>query len=144
MGVFGKRLSLLSSGYFGEILGDLAESGYDARWIVLSAGEMGAPHLRKRLWILAYSNEIGWNGSWALQENYKRKKSLGFCIWKWNKIDCQSERFIREFMGRDASSEIDRVVDGVAGRLDRLGAIGNGQIPAVARAAWKLLADGIE
>jgi DNA (cytosine-5)-methyltransferase 1 len=47
---------LLVSGYFGTILGDLAESGYDARWKVLSAAEVGARHLRKRLWILAYAN----------------------------------------------------------------------------------------
>ena len=44
-----------SHGYFGAILGDLADSGYDARWTVLSAAEVGAPHLRKRLWVLAYS-----------------------------------------------------------------------------------------
>jgi len=49
---------LLSSGYFGRILGDLAESGYNARWRVLSAAEVGAPHLRKRLWIVAYSAAI--------------------------------------------------------------------------------------
>jgi site-specific DNA-cytosine methylase len=46
---------LLSSGYFGRILGDLAESGYDAEWTVLGADEVGANHRRKRLWILAYT-----------------------------------------------------------------------------------------
>ena len=44
---------LLHSGYFGTILGGLAESGYDARWKVISAGELGAPHRRDRLWIVA-------------------------------------------------------------------------------------------
>lgn len=47
---------LLTSGYFGTILGDLAEIGYSARWICLSAAEIGAPHRRNRLWILAYPN----------------------------------------------------------------------------------------
>ena len=42
-------------GYFGHILGELAESGYDVRWRVLSATEMGAPHKRDRLWILAHT-----------------------------------------------------------------------------------------
>lgn len=46
---------LLTSGYFGTILGDLAESGYDARWRMLSAAELGAPHRRDRLWIVAYT-----------------------------------------------------------------------------------------
>lgn len=43
-----------SHGYFGTVLGDLAEAGYDARWGVLSAQDVGAPHVRKRLWVLAY------------------------------------------------------------------------------------------
>ena len=35
------------------VLGDLAEMGYDARWGVLGANDAGAPHRRKRLWLLA-------------------------------------------------------------------------------------------
>jgi len=31
------------------------------------------------------------------------------------------------------------VADGVAARVDRLKAIGNGQVPEVARTAWNLL-----
>jgi DNA (cytosine-5)-methyltransferase 1 len=38
----------------GRVLGDLAEIGYDAEWACLSAAEFGAPHLRKRVWIVAY------------------------------------------------------------------------------------------
>jgi DNA (cytosine-5)-methyltransferase 1 len=34
---------------------------------------------------------------------------------------------------------IQRVADGVANRMDRLRAIGNGQVPAVVRAAWQIL-----
>jgi DNA (cytosine-5)-methyltransferase 1 len=41
---------------FGDILGDLAEIGFNAEWDVFSAKEVGAPHLRKRVFILAYSN----------------------------------------------------------------------------------------
>jgi DNA (cytosine-5)-methyltransferase 1 len=44
---------LLSNG-MGRVLGDLAASGYDAEWDVLPAAAFGAPHLRARLWILAY------------------------------------------------------------------------------------------
>jgi DNA (cytosine-5)-methyltransferase 1 len=40
---------------FGDILGDLAEFGYDAEWSVLSAADVGAPHLRKRLWLVAHA-----------------------------------------------------------------------------------------
>jgi DNA (cytosine-5)-methyltransferase 1 len=38
----------------GRVLGDLAEAGYDAEWACLSAREFGAPHLRKRVWLVAY------------------------------------------------------------------------------------------
>ena len=44
--------------YFGVILRDLAEAGYDAVWTVLGADDVGAPHRRKRLWILAYTMPI--------------------------------------------------------------------------------------
>jgi len=46
---------LLAHEYIRQIFGDLAESGYDCRWKVLSAAEVGAPHKRDRLWILAHS-----------------------------------------------------------------------------------------
>lgn len=50
---------LLTFEYFGTILRELAESGYDARWRVLSAAEVGASHKRDRLWIVAYTNDTG-------------------------------------------------------------------------------------
>lgn len=39
----------------GRVLGDLSEIGYDARWCVMGADDVGAPHIRKRMWILAYT-----------------------------------------------------------------------------------------
>ena len=41
-------------GPIGRVLGDLAEARYDAEWACLSAREFGAPHLRKRVWIVVY------------------------------------------------------------------------------------------
>jgi DNA (cytosine-5)-methyltransferase 1 len=38
---------------FGAVLGDLAALGYDAEWQVISAADVGAPHLRERVWIIA-------------------------------------------------------------------------------------------
>ena len=46
---------LLSKSYIRRIFGDLAELGYDAEWGCLSAKAVGAPHVRNRLWILAYA-----------------------------------------------------------------------------------------
>ena len=53
---------LLNSGYFHEILGSLAESGFDVRWDCISAAAVGAPHRRDRLWILAKSQHPDPNG----------------------------------------------------------------------------------
>lgn len=39
--------------FFGGILRDLAAAGYDAYWQVFSAAQFGAPHLRKRLFLIA-------------------------------------------------------------------------------------------
>lgn len=44
---------LLNRG-MGDVLGDLAASGYDAEWDCIPAAALGAPHLRARIWILAY------------------------------------------------------------------------------------------
>jgi DNA (cytosine-5)-methyltransferase 1 len=40
--------------FFNGIMSDIHECGYDAEWNVISAAETGAPHLRKRVWIVAY------------------------------------------------------------------------------------------
>jgi DNA (cytosine-5)-methyltransferase 1 len=40
--------------YSGVITGGLVEIGYDCEWQILSANDMGAPHLRKRWFLVAY------------------------------------------------------------------------------------------
>ena len=39
---------------FDRVLGDLAEDGFDAVWTSIRASDVGAPHHRERLFILAY------------------------------------------------------------------------------------------
>jgi len=50
---------LIARAYFGTVLGDLAALGFDAEWGVLGADDVGAPHRRKRLWIVAYRHGDG-------------------------------------------------------------------------------------
>lgn len=38
------------------VLADLAQMGYDAEWKIVSAAEVGAPHKRERIFIIAHSN----------------------------------------------------------------------------------------
>jgi len=49
---------LISGGGLGIVLGDLAEGGYDARWRCIRAADIGAPHLRDRVFILAYAGGV--------------------------------------------------------------------------------------
>jgi len=46
-------------GWFGRILGDLAECGYDAEWENIPAAAVGAPHRRERVWIITYPEREG-------------------------------------------------------------------------------------
>ena len=46
-----------------RVLGDLAALGYDARWGIIGADDCGAPHVRKRIWIMANSNSAQRKGA---------------------------------------------------------------------------------
>lgn len=41
-----------------ELLGSLAEIGYNAEWQDIRAEDVGAPHKRERIWIVAYTDTI--------------------------------------------------------------------------------------
>ena len=64
----------------GVVLGDVAEDGLDAEWDCLSAGELGAPHGRDRVWItLADSDQ--------LQRSQRRAKGAGWWLWRPEEIE---------------------------------------------------------
>ena len=127
---------LLNSGYFPEILRSLAEAGFDARWTVLGADDVGAPHRRKRLWILADSENIRFSGSLQRQDSTDQG---------WGELAQVSiERGSSVNYSGQWPAEpqpICRVAHGVANRVDRLKALGNGQVPRVAATAWRILND---
>lgn len=102
---------------------DLNNLGYSCRSCKISASDMGADHIRKRYWIFAYTNN---KGQLSSKINAKVECLQKFCcsIWK---------------SGPDKSG----VANGVANRVERLKAIGNGQVPAVVKAAWNLLSEGL-
>ena len=230
---------LLTSGYFGTILGDLAESGFDCRWRVLSAAEVGAPHRRDRLWIVAHAQRaergacesgryvtdwdhaewseatsgIGTSGANGRAQDVAEPDSRGRGPdgersgldgirrggendpmaspqrgtdvanahqgrrpwwageqrpgWGRQSEDGSSEgipnperqslalgdrqqgsRGARpDAAGGDwwaAEPDVGRVAHGVAARVDRLTALGNGQVPAVVRAAWLLMGECLQ
>jgi DNA-cytosine methyltransferase len=47
---------------FGTVIGDLESCGYVGEWTVLSAADVGAPHRRERVWIVAHARRPHGNG----------------------------------------------------------------------------------
>lgn len=54
--VFVENSPLLARRGLALVLRDLASMGYNARWCVLGADDAGAPHRRKRIWVMAWSH----------------------------------------------------------------------------------------
>jgi DNA (cytosine-5)-methyltransferase 1 len=120
----------------GRVLGDLSELGYDARWGVLGAHHVGAPHRRDRIWIVGNSVSERLEGHagdgvffnqcrWDFEESRRPVGAASVCI---GKCDWWA-----------SESGLDRVVDGVANLMDRIRCIGNGQVPIVAALAFQIL-----
>ena len=114
----------------GVVLGDLAAMGYDARWGVLGAVDAGAPHKRERIWIVADADKEPCrkiaqntrNGQEWQVSNDARQDVGDTGRWHW-----------------PPEPAVGRVAHGMANGLDRYAALGNGQVPAVAALAFKLL-----
>lgn len=98
---------------------DCSEMGYQAEMLSLSAADLGGDHLRRRFWLLAYTDDKS-----ELQRTINAKTSV-------------MQKVRRSVW--DSEPGFPRVDDGVAGRVERYEAIGNGQVPIVAAAAlWAL------
>jgi len=108
-------------GWFGRVLGDLAECGYDAEWENIPASAVGAPHRRQRVWIVAYPNDQRCEGR-------IEKQVL--------QVASKSREFVREFEGQFrrphlSPSRFCNANDGVPRRVDRLKALGNAVVPQI-------------
>ena len=66
---FVENSPMFTSRGLGRVLGDLAEMGFDAQWGVLGADDVGAPHIRKRIWILANADMRRWRSDFAGRNN---------------------------------------------------------------------------
>ena len=72
---FVENSPMLTARGLGRVLGDLAEMGYNAAWGVLGASDMGAPHIRKRIWILANADGSQRKGIDTFSVEYPSKES---------------------------------------------------------------------
>jgi DNA (cytosine-5)-methyltransferase 1 len=155
---------MLTSRGLERVLADLAKMGFDAEWGVLSAADVGANHKRERIWIIGKHSEWQLANTDSIGHLH-RKPEINSTE---NRVDAlsnltssgenvantnlpQLERgglpigIYEEntFFGKPSwwqtEPDVGRVANGVAARMDRLKAIGNGQVPLCAATAWKLL-----
>lgn len=112
-----------------RVIGDLAALGYDCRWGVVSAADaiwsFETPcidHLRERIWIYGEGADADAAG---LEEQQRAEPGGAGCV------ECGGWWGVEPGLGR--------VAHGVAHRVDRLAAIGDGQVPAVVALAWRML-----
>jgi len=211
--VFVENSPMLTSRGLGAVLGDLATMGFDAKWGVLGAADVGANHQRDRIWIRAewrgqlphaQHDRIRW---WEQQSESFEKQATELANPNIDRLhgsetewDRESQRTICQDQSDNRSEirgEIDRcsesgsqkeipdtqaiglqrsgqheqpidsktsrqgkadgliygrspefwavepnvgrVAHGVATRVDRIKAIGNGQVPLCAATAWGIL-----
>ena len=226
--VFVENSPALITRGLGTVLSDLAALGYDCRWTVLGAADVGAPHQRDRFWLvghavgkrfdagrddhrehdghlfgaadehaapLAYADNAGQRASArggccgkciasghdagrcseaVADASCPRGKSKSEATNRGNegnasqplhcgsdladaygtnleggghRYDAQGWKESFRHVGLaggisdwwEAEPSVGRVAHGVAGRVDRLKAIGNGQVPLCAATAWRLL-----
>lgn len=153
--VFVENSPMLVSRGLTRVIGDLAQMGYNAQWARFSASNFGAPHQRDRIWIIANTSGIRLEEKWITSGlRTKVTDSRSDCS---NVSNPQSFRWKQARTGKQSSSkrisgssqewtrwwcvepELGRVADGVANRVDRLKAIGNGQVSYVAKSAFEYL-----
>jgi len=168
---FVENSPMLTSRGLGRVLGDLASMGFDARWGMLGANAIGAPHQRERIWIYgSHPSSERWNNrisdwkerqflrdkNWDASESKSERE--GWFSWvgqvskdvanadsaQFQRM-CKSERVQEKHPNIGCPSwwqiepNVDRMADGVAASVDRLKAIGNGQVPLCAATAWRIL-----
>jgi DNA (cytosine-5)-methyltransferase 1 len=203
--VFVENSPMLTTRGLGVVLADLSSMGFDAKWGVVSAADVGANHQRERIWIRAEQQDFlshsehngnGWRkqqskgsqeadvansegcgsgrNTGKLQAENEQQTSERQKGWVWKSDNAgkgnaqlanstsigqsrqrKSKQPISSKAGSDWQANIikpigssdfweiepnvGRVADGVAARVDRLKAIGNGQVPLCAATAWRLL-----
>lgn len=102
------------------VLRDLERLGYTARAGVVRACEMGAPHPRPRLLVLAHANSQGRSTRCRLEPT--------------RTAPVRARRWATE-------PRVGRVVDGLPARVDRVTALGNAVVPHVAEHIGRIILD---
>jgi DNA (cytosine-5)-methyltransferase 1 len=156
--VFVENSPMLTTRGGTRVIADLTSLGYDTRWTVMGAADVGAPHQRNRIWIVAHARELrhkhenyeiqtGWDSVKPSSANLANP-THSRDVWREWKLEFTKQEYNSGGSPIDGSREwwsaepsVGRVANGVAHRVDRLKAIGNGQVPLCAATAWRILSE---
>lgn len=151
--VFAENSPQLRTKGLATIVERFISMGYVGRVGVLGAWDIGANHKRKRMWIVAVSKgkqvwaggqpwECEWMGgsigNAANSDSMRRPQPEGSVlqIGQWFGYGNKDENRVTDWWRLPRFAGVD---DGVADRLDRIKATGNGQVPGVAALVWSVL-----
>ena len=147
----------------GEVLGSLAEIGYNAEWQDIRAEDVGAPHKRERIWIIAYTA-----GDTARGNKSRIRRQLGrtseiFNEYPYKKISNTDNKRLQRWQNTGSSEEVrtdreqqfkrqseqpgkhywsiepsvGRLANGIPRRVDRLKGLGNAIVPQIAEILFR-------
>lgn len=125
-------LSSESGRFFGGILRDLAEMGYDVGWCSIRASWVGAVHQRERVFIIAHANSVRCEG---VSEGQVSRHTVMDTIESQRGLQRMPDRW------RIPTSRICRVDDGVRHRIHRLKSLGNSIVPHQVYPIYQAIAD---
>lgn len=123
------------------VLGSLAEIGYDAEWQDIRASDVGAPHRRERIWIVAYPElrriserrrDDGTCGKNRLMAGILRNDASSLPKQTASMVE-KVEYKNKGHVGWRTESDVLRVAHGVPSRVDRLKCLGNSIVPQIAQ-----------
>jgi DNA (cytosine-5)-methyltransferase 1 len=110
---------------FERVLCDLSEIRYYVEWQCISNHAFGYPHERERLYVIAYSNEIG------LQSNIRQQGTFRSVFKKWTPSP-DDGYFMSQRIHKIRPSEVIRNGNGFQSWTHRVGSIGNAVNPTIA------------
>jgi DNA (cytosine-5)-methyltransferase 1 len=122
---------LLGNG-LGRVLGDLAALGYDAEWHCIPACNVGAPHIRDRVWVVAYPQQKQRVRAIFNADDVASAIWVGAAEWDENGVRSEVGGARRSVPGRWLDEpDPPGVADGFPDWPHRLGACGNAVVPQI-------------
>lgn len=121
-----------------SVLGSLAEIGYDAEWQDIRASDVGAPHRRERIWIVAYPGSKRWvrGAARKICKDHARETETD---WEETYDGKDHLQILRRWYSERCLADYERNAYGISSELDRLKCLGNSIVPQIAELIFRQL-----